>query len=74
MSGYSISGRVQVQTASATSFEGEVFRDELEAAKMLLYKYVARSGGRLVAGQRITEARVAVQEILTEATNEFFGD
>ncbi|UKL15014.1 hypothetical protein hairong_109 [Pseudomonas phage hairong] len=74
MSAFSISGRIQVQTASATGFEGEVFRDELEAAKMLLFKYVARSGGRVMAGHRLKEAREAVQAVLADATNEFFGD
>lgn len=74
MSAFSISGRVQVQTASAAGFEGEVFRDELEAAKMLLFKYVARSGGRVMAGHRIKEVREATQAILSEATQEFFSD
>lgn len=75
MSAFSIQGRVLVQTSSAAvGFEGEVFRDELEAAKMLLFKYIANSGGRMIAGHRIKEAREAVQAILADATNEFFGD
>jgi hypothetical protein len=71
---FSISGRIMVQTAEEATFNGRVFRDELEAAKHLLRLYMMKSNGRLEAGHRIKEAREATQALIHEATNEFFGD